>query len=144
SGDGHNRLKNWPGVTDSALGEASTTRYLYSAFTQSCDTTGQSDSSAGIGDAAAPLAMACLLTTVGADANGSPFMDRILRSRLIAAVVQDSNGPGLYQNQDLFQILNRRHTRVLSASYVDFRGDSGELCRHDRRGGLGVRLPIGL
>src|ERR1700747_3329056 len=74
SGEGHNRLKNWPGVTESALGEASTTRCLYSAFTQSCDRTGHSDSSAGICAAVLSPATAFLPTRWGAEANGSPFI----------------------------------------------------------------------
>src|SRR4029077_11260525 len=69
SGDGHSRLKNWPGLTASALGEACTTRCLYSEFTQSWETTGQSASSAGICGAAAEGAL--LPTTKGAEAKAS-------------------------------------------------------------------------
>src|SRR4029077_9495403 len=60
---------NWPGLTASALGDACTTRCLYSEFTQSWATTGQSTSSAGICACAATGAL--LPTTKGAEANTS-------------------------------------------------------------------------
>src|SRR5882757_6154660 len=69
SGEGQCRLKNWPGLTASALGEASTTRCLYSPLTHSCETIGLKDSSAGMcgSDGAAG---GLLPTTKGADAKG--------------------------------------------------------------------------
>src|SRR5258708_7205606 len=69
SGDGHRRLKNCPGLTASALGEACTMRCLYSEFTQSWETTGQSASSAGMWGSAAEGTL--LPTTKGAQANMS-------------------------------------------------------------------------
>src|SRR5712691_1605367 len=79
SGAGQSRLKNCPGLTASAFAEASTTRCLYSLLTHSCDTIGQSASSAGICATAGDGAL--LPTTNGSDANGSaiiswgPFLD---------------------------------------------------------------------
>src|SRR5436309_447907 len=80
SGDGQSRLKNCPGLTASALGEASTIMCLYSEFTQSCATIGASDSSAGMcvsSGAGDPVP-----TTKGADANGwcirDPFSHDLL------------------------------------------------------------------
>src|SRR5215472_2094030 len=69
SGDGHRRLKNWPGLTASAFGDAATTRCLYSSFTQSCEITGHSASSAGIPASVGDGSL--LPTTNGADAKTS-------------------------------------------------------------------------
>src|SRR5215469_12638318 len=69
SGDGHRRLKNWPGLTASAFGDAATTRCLYTSFTQTCEITGHRASSAGI---SASVGDGSLLPTMnGADAKTS-------------------------------------------------------------------------
>src|SRR5262249_22265467 len=110
SGDGHNRLKNWPGVTESALDDAATTRCLYSALIQSWDTTGQSDSSAAICDGAVTPTGA-LPTTFGAEANSSPFIagtSSVRRQQSRQRRPRDGLPPS--QNQDLFQFLNRSHS----------------------------------
>src|SRR5215470_1138918 len=71
SGEGHRRLKNWPGLTASAFGDAATTRCLYSSLTQSCAITGHRASSAGI---SASTGEGSLLPTMnGADAKTSPI-----------------------------------------------------------------------
>src|SRR5215813_4073161 len=71
SGDGHRRLKNWPGLTARAFGDAATTRCLYSSLTESCDITGHRASSAGISDS---IGGGSLLPTMnGADAKTSPI-----------------------------------------------------------------------
>src|SRR5215831_14652385 len=71
SGDGHRRLKNWPGLTASAFGDAATTRCLYASFTQSCAITGHTASSAGI---AASVGDGSLSPTMnGADAKTLPI-----------------------------------------------------------------------
>src|SRR5271168_1617741 len=72
SGEGQSRLKNCPGLTVSALGDAWTTRCLYSELTHSWDTTGHSDSSAGM--RAGSVTGLLLPTTKGSEANGSKAM----------------------------------------------------------------------
>src|SRR5437764_10962778 len=68
SGDGQSRLKNCPGLTASAFGEASTMRCLYSLLIRSCETIGHRVSSVGI--CASDGDGALLPTTNGAEAKG--------------------------------------------------------------------------
>src|SRR5215467_4097487 len=99
SGDGHRRLKNWPGLTASALGDAATTRCLYSSLTQSCETTGQRASSAGISTS---IGGGSLCPTMnGADAKTSPIApDPAFLSEMVREVhlyssdskIKDSSG----------------------------------------------------
>src|SRR5437016_5133701 len=101
SGDGQSRLKNCPGLTASALGEASTIMCLYSEFTQSCARIGASASSAGMcvssgGGELVP-------TTKGAEANGWCIRDPFSHD---PAGMDDPFRSLLYQNQENYQIVN--------------------------------------
>src|SRR5262249_19518967 len=57
----------------------------------------------------------------------------------------DRDGPTLCKNQDLFQFLNSSNALVFPAAYwLQWDLPERKLRRHDRGGGLGVRLPVRL